>query len=168
MYKNISPEDVNDGLLQFLRGTYWKVARLTKEGCIEFRVCCQQLPGDGLNIERILEVMGLFLGLIENHKEMFELLDYYNIVQSDIRSLYIKSMQRGQKFLLDNKIRLVAECMIVIAKKGLEKRNLNEQLFIEKLMCTPLYKIATQKHPVIREFNRSGLQGLINLSRYKY
>lgn len=168
MLKDVNPEFLDQELLQIVRGTFWKVARITKDACIEFRVCCQQIPDKDLSVSSIIEIVGMALGIANNYHAMFEILKKYDVTVLNVRHLYIQAIQKGQTlFTQDTLFQEVTKAMIEIAYDGLKKRGQTEEIYLDKLLGISLYKKGNQEHPVIQAFKQNGLKGLIDLCRFK-
>ena len=117
------------GDIQYLR-TY-KFIDLTFRGTIEYRsACCQ--PFDSA-----MSVAALQLGLAEQTKELSEILDndesIYHHGYSDVELRNILNQREWPEFIDRKGLRSLCLSVLELAKKGLEKRDSNDVVFLEPL-----------------------------------
>lgn len=128
----------------------WFNARLSpKYGTIESRISCQQPPGASIL------VAALVLGIIENIEEAEELLERYP--WEEWKRLRYDSLRHALQAQIDNQPALpLVEKFTKIAEKGLQKRGLGEEKFLE----SAFRRIAEKKVPaddVIHLFQTNNL-----------
>lgn len=138
---------------------YFNARLVPKHGTIESRMCCQQPP------KETLTSAALTLGILENLEDAKQLVDklpwrtWQLLRNATARNSF--ETQIGKKSILPLLKRLVH-----LAKRGLQKRGLGEEIFL-----APLFKrLKQQQSPAdfaITIFKRKGLQGLLKHNSFK-
>jgi gamma-glutamylcysteine synthetase len=105
---------------------YWYNARISRYYTVENRVCDQQPPED------LLCPSALTLGLVEAQKEAWEELDSHD--WDALRDLRVEACKQGLDARVDGiAVSKLAGRMLEVAQLGLERRNKNEERFLEPL-----------------------------------
>ena len=138
---------------------YFNARLVPKHGTIESRMCCQQPP------KETLTSAALTLGILENLEDAKQLVDKFPwktwqlLRKATARNSF--ETQVGKKRVLPLLIR-----MVNIANRGLQKRGLGEEIFLD-----PLFKrLKQQQSPAdiaITIFKAEGLQGLLKHNSFK-
>ena len=138
----------------------WFDARLApKYGTIESRMCCQQPPGENLTTS------ALTLGIMENLRAAYAMTKRYPL------EVWKKVRKQSAQHAFDTRIHgksilpLVQE-LLEIATEGLQKRNLQEEVFLQ-----PLYeRLEQQQSPAdiaTAVFNAGGMEALLEHVSFK-
>lgn len=132
---------------------YFNARLVPKHGTIESRMCCQQPP------KETLTSAALTLGILENLEAAKQLMDklpwktWQLLRKATARASFDTPI--GEKSILPSLIRIVQ-----IAKQGLQKRRLGEEIFL-----APLFKrLKLRQSPadiVITIFKKQGLPALL-------
>ncbi len=140
--------------IHFHSGFAWWDARLSpSHGTLEIRACGQQPP------DATLAVSALALGLIENLSEAEKL--YKQLTHVQWQKLRFDALRHGfgakaKGFNVVKSIKILLE----IAKKGLQKRNLREEKYLDVLFK----RSAKRKNPsdeITQAFRKNGIQSLL-------
>lgn len=146
-----SIEDINYHNTLF----YWNARLVPNYGTIEVRMPCQQPPNE------TLVTAALNLGLIENLTEATAFINQYD--WAIWKHLRTKAIRYGFQAKLPNDESIVPliKQLLMIAKRGLEKRKLNETQFLNPLF-ERLEKQQSPADVAIDIFNKKGMTGLLN------
>jgi gamma-glutamylcysteine synthetase len=153
----VEPEiDDIEGLLPFC---YFNARLAPKYGTIESRMCCQQPP------KETLTSAALTLGIIENLQAAEDLVSKFQLkTWREIRKNAVKDSFKAS--INGDSILPILRQFLDIAKEGLLKRNLQEEIFLQ-----PLYKrLEEQKSPAdlaIEAFNKGGIKTFLELVSFK-
>ncbi|MFK7951009.1 MAG: glutamate-cysteine ligase family protein [Saprospiraceae bacterium] len=138
---------------------YFNARLVPKYGTIEVRMPCQQPPNE------TMVTAALNLGLMENLKEAEAYLSQYDwetwqyLRTEAIKHTFDAKLPNGESIVP------LIENLLIIAKSGLDKRGLNEAVFLN-----PLFeRLEQRKSPAdkaINIFNQKGINGLLNLVRF--
>lgn len=133
---------------------YFNARLVPKFGTIESRMCCQQPPDSSLTPSAVT------LGILANLEEAKKIMKIYSL--ETWKKVRLDALQHTFKTTINNEsiVPLLTK-FLEVAKQGLLKRNLGEEIFLE-----PLYvRLNRQKSPAgeaIAIFKKEGLQGFLN------
>lgn len=132
---------------------YFNARLVPKLGTIESRMCCQQPPNAALAPTAVT------LGILSNLEEAKEMMEMYS--WETWRQIRLDALKHTFKTLINgqNIVSLVTK-FLEIAKKGLLKRNLGEEVFLK-----PLFKrVSSQSSPAdeaIALFEKEGFESFL-------
>ena len=138
---------------------YFNARLVPKHGTIESRMCCQQPP------KETLTSAALTLGILENLEAANQLMDKlpwktWQLLRKDTARTSFETLI-GKKSILSALNRIMH-----IAKKGLQKRKLGEEIFLAPL----IKRLKHQQSPAdiaITIFKKQGLPALLKHYRFK-
>jgi len=154
---NIKPQ-LND-INQLIPFSWFNARLVPKYGTIESRMCCQQPPTETLTSA------ALTLGIIENLAAAQSLASTYSL--ATWRKLRVQAAQHTINASIDGKgIVPLLQQLLDIAKVGLQRRNLQEEIFLQ-----PLYeRLQQRKSPAdvaIEIFNNQGFNAFLTHISFK-
>lgn len=134
---------------------YLNTRLVSTYGTVEVRMPCQQPPNE------TMVTAALNLGLVENLTEAEALFNQYDwSVWQELRTEAIHYAFDAKLSNGESIIPLIKQ-LLEIAKKGLEKRNLNEMVFLNPLF-ERLEKRQSPADIAVQVFNKKGMNGLLD------
>jgi len=135
----------------------WYEARLKAEyGTVELR-CCSQQP-----LKEQMVVPAVALGLVENLDELEEALEGFSTDDARKARLLCINYGLAGKYR-DEKVLGVAERLVDVARTGLERRGLGEEVYLEPLDR----RLSEKKNPgdrILEAYQKRGIAGVVEVA----
>lgn len=138
---------------------YYNARLVSKFGTIENRMACQQPP------EETMVTAALTLGILRNLDTAHELMETLHFISPEqLRTYTIKNALKGK--LGGRSIIFWLYRLLDIAKKGLQKRELGEEVFLAPLY-TRLEKRESPADSAVSLFQKEGMKALLEKLSFK-